>query len=730
MNEKIALPDPAFRRGRPSTAVRDREGLAVLVNLVVFALCAALAFGRNTLDLFGDFDGRFVLVELSNRLTFTPPRFTFSNDFLQSVGNIEFLTNPWVFFVYWPLLWFSDLDTSRLVVYLFIAVIVFLSAYGLSRLLSLGRYTALMAGWILGVVVTPFVPYPFICPILSIAPTSFLLVVSPVVGFWLVRQVGQATLTRDALAGFGLVVFLLYLLVVCPPALPLLAAGAVPYAIMALLLIRRRSELVRIFAVLAAVMVIAACLRWPWYLLGLFSYSAPLVFPDDFTLPNLGAPYLSILFQGRMFGWAGPTLVVASAMGALLSLHHSARELRVAAHILMVFVVSLLGARVSYSLFGDWSRFSPFYLEIALWPLYAVFSAVLVQRTVGLVAAIAVATTRLLTGKEVAGAGARAGWLLPATAPAVAALLATSQSPLPKEAFPPRNTAIVDVLKSNIALGENSTFKGRVATIIPVDAKSPDDPWLQQLTVALKVWRTIGNDQLSIGLWYYRIPTLFEYNQFLSPVFHALVRRTLQRPVLPHTRNIEIFSHADARILRLLGVRYVIMLQAENPIGVLRATEEVAGQRWGLYELSAPNLASYSATAAEVRRGLAETLDFVADDFVDLTKAAVVHEEIGGPLTPVASSSLSMSGGDLHVVAKSAGRSLLIVPVEFSHCMELQDKRTGSGGPKVRLVRADGVLTGVVFERELDAVLAFRTGPLHSPTCRWKDYQELQTMLR
>lgn len=729
MDEKIALPDCASRRARLSTALGASEGLALLANLVVFALCAAFAFGRNPLDLFGDFDGRFVLVELSNRLTFTPPRFSFANDFLQSVGNIEFMTNPWAFFVYWPLLWFSDLDTGRLVVYLLIAVIIFLSAYGLARLLSLGRYTALMAGWILGVVVTPFVPYPFIVPILSIAPTSFLLVACPVVGFWLVRQIGQTSLTRDALAGLGLVAFLLYLLAVNPPALPLLAAGAAPYAVMALLLIRRRSELVRIFAVLAAVAVVATCLRWPWYLLGVFSYSAPLVFPGDFTLPNLGASYLSILFQGRMFGWAGPLLVMASAAGALLSLHHGARELRVAAHTLMVFVVSLLGARISYSLFGDWSRFSPFYLEIALWPLYAVFSAVLVQRTVGLVAAVAVAAARLLTARDVSGVGARAGWLLPATAAAVAAVLATSQSPLPKEAFPPRNTAIVDVLKSNIALSEDAAFKGRVATIIPVDAKSPDDPWLQQLTVALKVWRTIGNDQLSIGLWYFRIPTLFEYNQFLSPVFHALVKRTLQRPVLPHTRNIEIFSHADPRILRLLGVRYVIMPQAENPIGVLRATEDVAGQRWGLYELSAPNLASYSATSVEVRRGLASTLDLVTDDLVDLTKTAVVQEEISGPLTPVESSSLSMSGGDQHVVARSAGRSLLIVPLEFSRCMELQDRRAGPQRPDVRLVRADGVLTGIVFERELNAVLTFRTGPLHSPTCRWKDYQELRAML-
>jgi hypothetical protein len=88
-----------------------------------------------------------------------------------------------------------------------------------------------------------------------------------------------------------------------------------------------------------------------------------------------------------------------------------------------------------------------------------------------------------------------------------------------------------------------------------------------------------------------------------------------------------------------------------------------------------------------------------------------------------------MSNGDLHVVARSSGRSLLIVPVEFSRCMELRNERAGLGGSQARLVRVDGILTGVVFERDLDAVLAFRIGPLHNPTCRWQDYQELQKML-
>jgi len=45
------------------------------------------------------------------------------------------------------------------------------------------------------------------------------------------------------------------------------------------------------------------------------------------------------------------------------------------------------------------------------------------------------------------------------------------------------------------------------------------------------------------------------------------------------------------------------------------------------------------------------------------------------------------------------------------------------------LQRIDGLLTGVVFERRIDAVLSFRIGPFHNQMCRWEDYRELKAML-
>ena len=147
-----------------------------------------------------------------------------------------------------------------------------------------------------------------------------------------------------------------------------------------------------------------------------------------------------------------------------------------------------------------------------------------------------------------------------------------------------------------------------------------------------------------------------------------------------------------------------------------------------MIELLEPNLATYSPTSIETRHDLSSILDFVVDHSIDLSKQAVAQEQIPGPLTPISSVALSMAGKDLRVVADSDGRSLIIVPVEFSHCLELNETHPGQEGGAT-VLRIDGLLTGIVFAHHIDAVLSFRIGPLHNATCRWEDYRDLKALL-
>lgn len=696
----------------------------LVANLAVFGVCAVLAFARNINALFYHYDGSYMLVDARDQLSFGQPFFEYTNNFLQSIGNIQLPQNARLLFFLWPIGWFSNPQLAKVASYLILAGALFLTAYGLARLLSQSRAVAVTAGWILAFAATPFVPRPFFYEIFSVAPGFAVIAVTPVVIFWLVTVTGRsASLLADAAIALGLVGLASYLLAAASLALPILAPAAAAYVVLALLLARRRSELVRKLAVLAAVLIVAGLLGWPWYALGLFLDTAPNLFPNDYTTVYHDETYASVLFHGLSTGWAGPLLVAWSALGAVLSLRSVNFDLRASAWMLLALIAAFFGAGIALAVLPRWILPPPIYLEIAVWPLYAVFAAIAALSICNF-AAEGPAQAKLRWGHAI-----RPKWIVLPALFVLAAFLVLRKPPTPSvNSFPPQITPIVTILKANIAIDSSSAFKGRIATVMPI-AQGRGDAWEQQSLAAAEWAKLAGNDEMSIGLWYYRIPTLFEYNQFLSPAFHALVKRALQRPPLAHQRNITVFTYPDARVLKLLGVRYVLMPRPDAALGELRATEDRGGEPWGLIELPKPNLATYSPTSVETRRDLASALDFVADDKVDLTARAVAQDDVRGPLTPARSSALSMTGKDLHVVADSDGRSLVIVPVEFSHCIELSETHHRAGGGPA-LLRVDGLLTGIAFDRHLDAVLSFRFGPLRNALCRWQDYRDMKSMLQ
>jgi hypothetical protein len=705
--------------------LRSTRLLTFVGNLAAFAICAAFAFTRNIHALFYHFDGSYMLVDVRNQLKYGQPVFEFANNFLQSIGNIQFLQNAKLLVFFWPIEWFGDSQPGEVGVYLIIAAIVFVSAYGLARLLAQSDAVALAAGWILGFVTIAFVPRLFFYEILNVVPYYVVIVAAPIVTFWLVGLAGRSPRTFPADAGIalGLIALAFYVLAAAPILLPMVALGTVPYVVLALVLAERRSELWRKTAVLGAALFVMTVLRWPWYVLGLFLDTAPNLFPEDFSASYNQLVSASIFFQKDQFGWAGPLVVIFSAVGAVLSLRTGDFKLRAAAWILLALITTFIGSAVAVTKIPHWIFPPPVYFEVAAWPLYGVFCGVTLVRAAGFI------VERMTHAKLKIGYPVRPRVFLLGVAIGFAAILVLRKHPTAiGYPFPPQLSPVVRILKTNIALDPDASFKGRVLTVMPIKIDG-GDAWLQQFFASADWARISGNDEMTLGLWYYRIPTLFEYNQFTSPAFHAVVKRALQRPPIAHQRNITVLTYPNAPVLKLLGVRYVLMPQPDVSLGELRAWENRDGEQWDLVELAEPNLATYSPTSIETRRDLASTLDFIVKSGVDLSKQAVASEEIGGPLVPVQSSTLSMAEEDLHVVAESDGRSVVIVPLEFSHCIELHEMHPGDGnGPS--LVRIDGLLTGLVFDRHVDAVLSFRIGPLHNPLCRWRDYQELQSMLR
>src|SRR5262249_32127282 len=83
---------------------------------------------------------------------------------------------------------------------------------------------------------------------------------------------------------------------------------------------------------------------------------------------------------------------------------------------------------------------------------------------------------------------------------------------------------------------------------------------------------------------------------------------------------------------------------------------------------------------------------------------------------------MSLIRGGLHVSGQSDGTSLIVLPQQFSHCLRARDA-------SVRLVRANLMMTGVIFSGEIDSDIIFDYGPF-TPRCRLADISDFKKLKR
>ena len=104
----------------------------------------------------------------------------------------------------------------------------------------------------------------------------------------------------------------------------------------------------------------------------------------------------------------------------------------------------------------------------------------------------------------------------------------------------------------------------------------------------------------------------------------------------------------------------------------------------------------------------------------DFTKQAILPIAVDEPLVAASDMHMAVIRGGWHVSGKSEGTSLVVLPQLFSHCLRVNDSR-------VRLVRADLALTGLIFSRSVDTDIVLDYG-LFSPRCRRLDLADVKSL--
>src|SRR5262249_42196796 len=144
-----------------------------------------------------------------------------------------------------------------------------------------------------------------------------------------------------------------------------------------------------------------------------------------------------------------------------------------------------------------------------------------------------------------------------------------------------------------------------------------------------------------------------------------------------------------------------------------------------VYSLPETNVAGYAMTRTKRAGTAQEAISLLADASIDLRKIAVLTnaEEIPA-LVPASRSVLVVERGGYRIEADSPGTSLLVLPVEYSHCLRADLATTGANPPL--LMPANLTMATVLYSAGVDGTLLFPYGRL-SRRCRIEDCRDANT---
>lgn len=298
------------------------------------------------------------------------------------------------------------------------------------------------------------------------------------------------------------------------------------------------------------------------------------------------------------------------------------------------------------------------------------------------------------------------------------------------------------ILERDIGINHSPVFRGRLVGQAFVDDPyhhfpDPYDPSGKTIlrdilnlrrTAARKVKDKYGGDHIRTVIQD-RIPILHDNNRFTSPGPAVIENYLLFRPedvAYVQNHNISLFNR---RLLEMLGVRFVMRSEPldEQPGVILRKTEKV--DRFltlYLYELPGANTGTFSPTSQVVFSSAKQALGLVGDPALDFRKSVLVEKKIPGPLVPARSSQVKIDGNMLTVEARSDGKSLVVLPFEFSHCLRLEQK-PGMAGPVPKLLPVNLGHVGMVFERAASVTIRFSYTPFNA-ACRKQDLSDWKNL--
>lgn len=297
--------------------------------------------------------------------------------------------------------------------------------------------------------------------------------------------------------------------------------------------------------------------------------------------------------------------------------------------------------------------------------------------------------------------------------------------------YPPATPALVQKLKQDIALPVGGIFNGRFVNSAFLHHNAiRTDGYVAgaALETAAQLAARTGNDMMMPGLVFHQIPYLFGFNRMGSPTSLIFFSYLLGDRSLSNRVDFDIITRIDPRVMALLGVRYVLAdHDLPAPFRVMETFDFGIGRSLRLYALDDFNHGHWSPVRVETITNYREALKRLDDPAFNPRTSAIVPTPWFDPsdLVPAMTASIERVSDGLRIRGSSAGKSLLVLPIEFSRCLRIAPV---SAAPPTALGRADFMLTGAVFNHHADFVLTFKVGIFENSGCRLADMLEIATL--
>ncbi len=574
-----------------------------------------------------------------------------------------------------------------------------------------------LAAWLLTLTLLPYMQNFRVYSLSEAAPCFF-----EFIFVFALMDVGLQRMGRDSwrqsllYAGIFLI-GLVYGLIFCPSAFVIISPALLVTTLYAFLKSNESNERYRKFFMCVVLFFLSLLFGWVQYAAGLILDSAASFFHTNITGFYHSRIYASILYIGNLPGSElGPYLFCGATLGMLLAIFSSKSFKLLACMILVCQIILAGGGAWVMSLPKPWSGPSLIYFEMVLFPFYGLFAVYFIDAILSFLFDLFKRHDMKIEYKKIF-------YILSMFIFIVCILM---QAPVSKRSnsysLPPSATVLTTILANEIAIQPNKIFAGRVANILP------NKDWLAQCSYFSKLDQATGNDHQSSGLWYQHIPTLHSYHQEIGPGFFSFYRRFLSSTQEAVYRNWTSFSKIDVKILRLLGVKFILTDKAKLENLTMRGKLEIQDNKLDplyLYQLSDVNTAGISAKNIVTEPSIFAAENRLAGKDFDLNTAILMNgEKRPDLLMPAMRSALSVIKNGFHLTASSKGNTLLILPLEFNYCIKV----IPLNGVKPKIVRVDGILLGVLFDQHVDSIFRYQASPFDNPRCKLKNYFEFKRL--